>query len=93
MRTVLHLAWIAVVAAGPAAAGGEKKLQTLLTEGYELKATVERFVILQQAPAPLVGGAAPAFLCPVDPTSVLRSLREAICEPLLRPEQTQAAAR
>ena len=86
MRVLLCSAWALAALASPAAAGGEKKLDQLLAEGFEFKLAVEGSVILQRTSSSLIGDeAAPAYLCPVDPAQLLASLREAICEPVVRP--------
>jgi hypothetical protein len=85
MRVLLCSAWALATLASPAVAGGEKTMTQLLAEGFEFKVAAEGFVILQMTSSSLVGrDAAPAFLCPVEPARLLASLREAICEPLMR---------
>lgn len=83
MRMLVCLAWSLAALASPALAGGEKAMQQLLAEGFEFKVAVERFVIVQRT-APLLGDGG-AFLCPIDPSRLLQSLREVVCEPLVRP--------
>ncbi len=86
MRMLLCSAWVLAALASPAVAGGEKKLDQLLGEGFEFKVAAEGFVILQRMSSSLIGDdAAPAYLCLIDPARLLASLREAICEPVVRP--------
>jgi hypothetical protein len=82
MRLIfLYAAIITMASTSTSLAGGEKKMKQLLAEDYKFVAVNEKFAILQ-ADSGLMSKGEGAYFCELDPTQLLKSLREAICEPL-----------